>query len=62
MKQIVFLFILVFASNLLAQDKPAYVIYTKSGKKTTYSKMIKAMESKKAIFFGELHDNPIAHW
>jgi uncharacterized iron-regulated protein len=62
MKQIVVLFILVFAFNLLAQDKPAYVIYTKSGKKTTYSKMIKAMESKKAIFFGELHDNPIAHW
>lgn len=47
---------------LFTQDLPAYIIYTKKGKKTSYSKMKKELLTKKLVFFGELHDNPIAHW
>ncbi len=43
-------------------DKPAYKIYTKSGKEVKYSKMLKKLENADVVFFGELHNNPIAHW
>lgn len=43
-------------------DKPAYVVYNAKGKKVSYHKMEKAILKKKMIFFGELHDNSIAHW
>ena len=43
-------------------QETAYIIYTSSGKKTTYKKMVKALAEKDVILFGELHDNPIAHW
>jgi uncharacterized iron-regulated protein len=63
LKQMVSLsFLLIFAHSASAQDNPAYVIYTKNGKKTTFAKMEQALLEKQYVFFGELHDNPIAHW
>ena len=46
----------------LVQDKPAYKIYNADGKDLKYSKMIRLLEEADIVFFGELHDNPIAHW
>lgn len=46
----------------LAQQKPAYQIYTAKGKKVSYGKMLKQLSDKDIILFGELHNNPIAHW
>jgi uncharacterized iron-regulated protein len=43
-------------------DKPAYVLYDSEGKNVRYAKMIESISSADVIFFGELHDNPIAHW
>ena len=43
-------------------DKPAYRIYNSKGKDIPYSKMVRQLEDADIIFFGELHDNPIAHW
>lgn len=43
-------------------DKPAYRIYNPKGKDIPYSKMVRQLEDADIIFFGELHDNPIAHW
>lgn len=57
-----FSFLLLFSSALLAQDKPAYKIYTAEGKKAEYADIIKETTKADIIFFGELHDNPIAHW
>ncbi|MEY3584957.1 MAG: hypothetical protein RLZZ243_21 [Bacteroidota bacterium] len=48
--------------QLFSQDKPAYVIYTANGKKTTFEKLINASENKELVLFGEFHDNPISHW
>lgn len=48
--------------NLSAQDKPAYRIFTGEGRKAVYSAMLKAAVKADVVFFGELHDNPIAHW
>ena len=43
-------------------DKPAYRIYNPKGKDIPYSKMVRQLADADIIFFGELHDNPIAHW
>ncbi len=45
-----------------AQQKPAFVIYNAKGKKVSYRKMLKTSREANLVFFGELHDNPIAHW
>ena len=49
-------------TTLFSQDKPAYVIYTSNGKKTSFEKLSDASEDKELILFGEFHDNPISHW
>jgi uncharacterized iron-regulated protein len=57
--------ILIIASLSLVSfrsDKPAYVLYNSEGKNVKYQKMIEAISSADVVFFGELHDNPIAHW
>ena len=45
-----------------AQDKPAYVLYKNNGKKAKYEKMVKDLAKSDMVFFGEYHNNPIAHW
>lgn len=43
-------------------DKPAYKLYNSEGKEVKYSKMLKDIADADIVFFGELHNNPIAHW
>ena len=43
-------------------DNPAYRIYNAQGRQVKYSKMLRSLEEADIVFFGELHDNPIAHW
>jgi len=50
------------ALQSFAQDKPAYKIFTSEGKKADYGDIIKASLKADIVFFGELHDDPIAHW
>jgi len=50
-------------SNVLsAQNMDAYQIYNFKGKKVRYKKMLKELKKADIVFFGELHDDPIAHW
>ncbi|MBO0329540.1 ChaN family lipoprotein [[Muricauda] lutisoli] len=62
MKKVLLLF--AFALTLLTASgqKQAYVIYNAKGKKVSYKKMLKILEKKDMVLFGELHNNPIAHW
>jgi uncharacterized iron-regulated protein len=56
---------LIVCLNILfvhAQNKPAYIIYNKDGDEKEYGKLIKDLLKADVVFFGELHDNPIAHW
>ncbi len=53
---------ILLTSNLSAQDKSAYRIFSNEGKKTDYTGMLKEALKSDVVFFGELHDNPIAHW
>jgi uncharacterized iron-regulated protein len=57
------LFILIaFTLSVSAQDKPAYKVFTGTGKKSDYNDIIKEAAKADVVFFGELHDNPVAHW
>jgi len=55
-------FLLAFSSSLFSQDKPACKIFTGEGRKADYKDVIKEVLKADVVFFGELHDNPIAHW
>lgn len=63
MKKSIFL-VLIPVLSLIAftADKPAYKIFDKQGKEVTYDEMVAKLKDAEAVFFGELHDNPIAHW
>ena len=55
--------LLLFATILsAAQDKQAYQIFDKNGKKTSYEKLLKAGEKSEVVLFGEYHDNSVVHW
>lgn len=56
------LFGLMVTFSLYSQDKPAYQIFTGDGDDVRYSKMMKEVEKADFVFYGELHNNAIAHW
>lgn len=62
MKQTLLILSLVVSLAVRAQDKPAYKVFTGEGRKADYGDIIKASSKADVVFFGELHDNPIAHW
>jgi uncharacterized iron-regulated protein len=62
MKPVLFFLFIFIALNLSAQDKLAYKVFTGEGKKADYGDIMKASLKADVVFFGELHDNPIAHW
>lgn len=53
--------LLVFMSSF-AQEKKAYALFSASGKKTSFPKLLKKAVTNDVILFGEIHNNPIAHW
>ncbi|MCX7861614.1 MAG: ChaN family lipoprotein [Bacteroidales bacterium] len=61
MRLIVLAFLFSFSVNY-AQQKPAYLIYDSIGGLRTYEQMVSVCSKADIIFFGELHNNPIAHW
>lgn len=63
MKYNVIALILIFcAISAFGQKKSAFHIYNKKGKKVSYNKLLKKVKKNDLILFGELHNNPIAHW
>jgi uncharacterized iron-regulated protein len=53
---------LCFHNTAEAQSKPAYVLFDAKGRKVSYEKMVKTLQGKDIVLFGEYHNNPIAHW
>lgn len=62
MKKLLFLFTLTFYLTFGFAQKTPYVIYNAKGKKVSYERMVKSLEEKDMVLFGELHNNPISHW
>ena len=62
MKYILFIIAAFTFTNLNAQDKKAYQLFDKKGKKVNFEKVVKAAAKTEVVLFGEFHDNPICHW
>jgi uncharacterized iron-regulated protein len=62
MKKIFFyLFLFALAGQTMA-TKPAYRIFDAGGDSVSYQQMLEQLLTEDIVFFGELHNNPIAHW
>jgi uncharacterized iron-regulated protein len=62
MKKTLFLTLFVLCSFMFAQDKPAYLLYDKASKATTYQELLQKAAAADVVLFGETHNNPISHW
>ncbi|MFT5822780.1 MAG: putative iron-regulated protein [Crocinitomix sp.] len=58
---LVFSFLSITVSSY-GGDTKAFQIYTKNGNAIDFKKVVKQAATKKYIFFGEYHNNPISHW
>jgi uncharacterized iron-regulated protein len=57
-----FLILTAIALTTNSQSLRPYVIYNSTGNEVTYEDMVKTALEAELVFFGELHNNPIAHW
>lgn len=62
MKLSAILFALTLSLSSYSQDNPAYKVFTGEGKKADYGDIIKESLKSDVVFFGELHDDAMAHW
>ncbi|MFN3967533.1 ChaN family lipoprotein [Flavobacterium sp.] len=62
MKKVSLFLALLVCFGVSAQDKKAYQLFDKKGKKVTYGKLLKAAEKAQVVLFGEYHNNPVVHW
>lgn len=60
--KLLFYFILFLNFSIYAQEIESFRIYNSKGKKVNTKRLIKELQKKDIILFGELHNNPIAHW
>ena len=59
--QILSLLFLFASQASFAQTEP-YKIFDGKGKEVTFENIVKDSKKSEVIFFGELHNNSIAHW
>ncbi len=65
MRKSIFLFACILLSGTTitqARTKPAYLLFDGQGVEVDYSQMLEQASHADMILFGELHNNPIAHW
>lgn len=64
MKRLILFFLCPVIAFLLSsqKEKPAYRIFDARGKEISYHAFIAKVQRGEVLLFGELHNNPIAHW
>lgn len=60
--KIIQLFVLFIFVSGFSQNKLAYQLFDKNGKKTSYEKLLKSAIKTEVVLFGEFHNNSISHW
>jgi uncharacterized iron-regulated protein len=60
-RTLIILLFCALSTSLFAQ-KPAYKLFKENGKKAKYEEMVDAAAGADVVLFGELHNDPIAHW
>ncbi|NPA43666.1 MAG: ChaN family lipoprotein [Chlorobi bacterium] len=53
---------ILMPAMLRAQEPAPFKIYTADGKKTSWKKLVKKAAKADVVFFGEEHNNAVAHW
>ena len=61
-KNLISILLILLTFTSLKAQKEAYTIFSDSGSKSNYKKILKKAEKVDIILFGELHNNPINHW
>ena len=61
-KIIAFLLTVSLSSSLIGQNLIPYSIFNSNGKKVKAKKLLKSLLKSDVVFFGELHNNSIAHF
>ncbi len=61
-KLAIFIFSITIFYSATAQNLKPYQIFSSTGKKVTYKKMLKASGKSEVVLFGEQHNSAIAHW
>ena len=61
-KTLLLLWILSMSLSTLAKHKPTYRIFNKNGNRSSFNELIRKTNKHQLIMFGEIHNNPIAHW
>lgn len=61
-KLLIIFSVLFLISFTYKNDNPAYVVFDGEGKEQKFSDILKKIKNADIVFFGELHNNPIAHW
>lgn len=61
-KILAFLLIVSLSFSSTGQDLSPYSIFNSDGKKVKAKKMLKSLLKSDVVFYGELHNNSIAHW
>ena len=59
--KLISLLMISISGSAIAQDKPAWRLYSNEGKPVKYKQMIGNISQADMIFFGEYHTNPISH-
>lgn len=59
---IAFALICILMLSSFVSDKPAYQLFRKGGKSAQYTDLLKEAAKADVVLFGELHNNPVAHW
>ncbi len=62
MKKYSFSFFALLFLMAFQTDKPAYQIFDKEGKKSSYNSILEKAQEYDIVLFGEAHNNPIIHW
>ncbi len=57
-----FFFQMMFLAAFAGSDKPAYQLFDREGDAVNYEALLSAATTNDIVLFGELHNNPIAHW
>ena len=62
MRKALLLLCVLFATFTQAQVRSAYALFDGKGKKLSDKQLLRLVSEGDVILFGELHNNPIAHW
>ncbi|SHJ08054.1 Uncharacterized iron-regulated protein [Hymenobacter daecheongensis DSM 21074] len=54
--------LLLLLLGFRADDRPAYRLFSAAGRPVRYEKMLNVLAKADVVFFGEQHNDPIAHW